>query len=110
MNREIIELTEFEIAPILCEYAIENEEYEEFFDEDGNIVGDPIWNDFKIIDCNVIYYSIEKGYDDRLTIVKRKSDGKYFKGQWVFSHHIENEYDTTLTEVFPKEKTIIVYE
>lgn len=110
MNREIIELTEFEIAPILCEWAVENEEYEEFFDEDGNIIGNPLWNEFEIIDVIVDDYDIEKGYEDKSTIVRRKSDGKYFVGHWVYSPYVENEYETTLTEVFPKEKTIIVYE
>lgn len=110
MNREIIELTEFEIAPILCEWAVENEEYEEFFDEDGNIIGNPLWNEFEIIDVIVDDYDIEKGYEDKSTIVRRKSDEKYFVGHWVYSPYVENEYETTLTEVFPKEKTIIVYE
>lgn len=110
MEREIIELTEFEIAPILFEWAIEEEEYEEFFDEELNIIGNPIWNDFEIIEESVDSYDIEKGYEKKSTIVKRKSDGKYFVGHWVYSPYVENEYETTLTEVFPKEKTIIVYD
>lgn len=110
MEREIIELTEFEIAPILCEWAVEDKEYSEFFDNNRNVIGNPIWNEFEIIASGVDYYDIEKGYEERFTVVRRKSDGKYFKGSWVYSHYIENEYETTLTEVFPKEKTITVYE
>lgn len=49
MEREIIELTEFEIAPILYELAVESGKYEEFFDEDGDIIGNPIWNNLKLL-------------------------------------------------------------
>lgn len=110
MEREIIELTEFEIAPILCEWAVESKEYEEFFGEDGSIIGNPIWNDFEIIKEKVIYCDLEKGYKQKSTIVRRKSDSKYFKGIWKYSAYVKNTYDTTLIEVFPKQKTKTVYE
>jgi len=110
MNREIIKLTEFEVAPILYEWAVEGKEYEEYFDEDGDIIGNPIWNDFEIIEEIVDYYDIEKGYENKSTVVKRKSDGDYFIGRWIDSPYVDNTYETTLTQVFPKEKTITVYE
>ena len=62
MEREIIELTEFEIAQILCE---------KFFDENDNIIGNPIWDEFEIIASGVDYYDIDKGDEERFPVVRR---------------------------------------
>lgn len=112
MEREIIELTEFDIAPILYEYAVENEGYQKYFDEDGDIIGDPIWNQFEFIEEKATYYDLEKCYERKETIVRRISDGKFFRGSWIDSPHAwnGNSYNTRLTEVFPVQRTITVYE
>jgi hypothetical protein len=62
MNKEIIELTKFEIAPILDEWYLENND--EYYTEDGLGFIKGIWDDFEIIDCNNIK-SI-KNFQDQL--------------------------------------------
>jgi hypothetical protein len=106
--REIIKLTEYEIAPILYEYAQENDE--EYLEEDGEGYKPGVWDDFKIIEENDNYYDLNDGYAEMIVIVQRISDSKYFKGRYTTYTYDGNEYDTTLEEVFPIEKTIIVYE
>jgi hypothetical protein len=110
MERETITLSKFEIAPILDELAFEDNIYDDFYDEDGEVIGDPIWNQFSIIEVNTDYFDLEDGYENKITIVKRKSDDKFFKGCWMYSLHVGNIYDIILTEVFPKQITKTVYE
>ena len=108
MKKEIIELTKFEIAPILDEWYLENNE--EYYTEDGLDFIKGIWDDFEIIDTDTEYYSLEDEYAEIRVIVKRKSDDKYFEGFYTYFQWNQNEYNLKLTEVLPKEKTIIVYE
>ena len=114
MKRELIELTVFEIAPLLDENARERDEYYNHDEENDEYtpIEYPLWNEFEHIQTEVEYYDLDKSYESMITILKRKSDGKYFMGTWTDSPHAwnGNDYDTTLTEVFPKEITKIIYE
>ena len=107
-KREILTLTEIEIAAILnWDEVCDNEEY---FDENNDLV-DGIWNDFETVEENDEYYSLEDSYTDLTIIVRRISDGKFFSGQITRTYCDDTTYeDLTLKEVFPKEKSIIVYE
>lgn len=116
-NREIIKFDfRYEIAPILNEFSLENEEFEqhnECYDSDSNrnehILWD-LWDSFDLIEVDTYNYDLEKGYEEKYSIVERKSDGKYFRGTWLNSHYCENDYDLTLTEVFPKQIMKTIYE
>ena len=119
IEREIIKLTEYEMGPILCDYDLEHEDYEDcyIYDEyEQDSVPNPekrvlweLWNDFQIM-SEEVDYDLEKAYEDVNTVVMRISDGKYFRGKWIRSNYCDNDYPTKLEEVFPKEKTITVYE
>jgi len=105
MSREQLKFTEYEIKPILYEYAFESDEY---CDENGCGIEGP-WDDFGIIETSVEYTDLEKAYEDRRVIVQRISDGKLFEGNYSFSYH-RCDYNTLLTEVFPKDIVITIYE
>jgi hypothetical protein len=110
-NREIIKVTEFEIAPLCNEYYwedVEEDIYYEYFNEDGEFIKHHFSNDFEVVDKNVIYYDLEKSYEDIDIIIKRKSDGKYFKANWLKSFNYD-DYPTQIEEVFPIEVTTTVY-
>jgi hypothetical protein len=112
MEREIIKATEFDIGPLCYDYyweGVETETYHEYFDEDGEPIKHHFSYDFKYITDELIYYDLEKGYEEIETIVKRLSDDKYFKINWFKSYYNENKYDNELIEVFPEEKTITIY-
>ena len=119
-ERKIIKLTEYEMGPILCDYALEHEDYEDcyVYDEyEQDSVPNPekqvlwdLWGDFAIMSEEVDFYDLEKAYEKMSTVVIRISDGRYFRGKWVRSNYCDNDYPTELEEVFPKEKTITVYE
>lgn len=110
VEREVIKLSEFEIAPILCDYASEDEDYEEYYDENGDIIGNPIWNQFVEVERELINYNLEKSYEVFEVTVQRKSDSKFFKSSYTESYYRENNYGTTLIEVFPKTITKVIYE
>jgi hypothetical protein len=111
-EREIIQVTEFEIAPLCYEYYWENVEeevYDEYFNENRELIKHHFSDDFEVVDENVTDYDLEKSYEDKDTIIKRKSDGKYFKASWTDGYY-DNIYPTEIIEVFPIEKMIIAYE
>lgn len=111
MEREIIKLTEYEIAPILYEFALEEGIYDEIFDDNGDIIGNHPFQNFTIIQDNVNDWDLEKGYEEHAVIVKRLFDNKYFKGYYMYSPYNGVEfYHYQLKEVFPQEETIIIYE
>lgn len=116
MEREIIKLPRELIAPILCPDIFEEEEYNKYFkidaDEDPDLSKEEwnIWNNFEIVFEEITEYDLEKSYEVIETVVKRISDGKYFKGIWIRSYYRNDSYPTELEEVFPKEKTITIYE
>ena len=110
-NREIIQVTEFEIAPLCYEYYwedVEEETYNEYFNEAGETIKHHFSDDFEVVNENVTYYDLEKSYEEKDTIIKRKSDGKYFKAYWTEGYH-HNYYPTKIKEVFPREVTTITY-
>lgn len=110
MEREIIKLSEFDIKPILCEWALEYDEYDEIFGEDGEIIGHHLFQDFDPIESKSIYHDLEKGYEDIEVIVQRKSDKKFFKGYYSDSPYIGiHNFSEELKQVFPTEMTITVY-
>lgn len=106
MEREILNFTEYEIKPILYEYGLEEGEY---WDQETDTIKEGPWDDFEIIETTVEYTDLEKAYENRRVIVKRISDGKFFEGSFTFSYR-DNYYNTDLTEVFPREVTITIYE
>jgi len=65
---------------------------------------------FEYIEENQTYFDGEKGYTDYEVIIKRVSDGKFFKGQHTdFGRH-EGEVQPVWVETFPKQVTITIYE
>lgn len=107
MKKEIIKLNMQEVAAILnwdnvCDW-------DEFYDEDGDEISG-IWNDFEIIEENTNYFSLDDSYENVSVIVKRFSDGKFFKGTYTCYYDFTEYDDLELIEVIPVEKTIIVYE
>ena len=114
-TREKILLSQFELAMILIPdytYGLEegDEEYEDYFNEDGT-EKNGIWGDFEIEDTITTYYCLEKSYEENDVIVKRKSDGKFFKGSVVECPYQSTEIDCCeLEEVFPKQVMKTVYE
>lgn len=111
MERERIELIEYEIAPILSEYALENSEYEELFDPDTGDQKEPqVWDDFEHVDEWIDYTDLERGYEVKTVIVRRKSDGKYFRGDFMYSpHRGEMFHDSILVEAFPTKVEKIIF-
>lgn len=114
MEREIIKLPRELIAPILYPDIFEEEEYDKYFkiDADPDLSKEEwnIWNNFTIVEQNVIYSEPGGPYEIIDTVVKRLSDNTYFVGRWSINTRLVTEFSTELMQVFPKEKTITVYE
>jgi hypothetical protein len=112
MEREVIEVTEFEIGP-LChtDYwkGIPIALYKEYFNAKGEPIKHHFSNDFDIIKDEVIEYSLEISYERIVSIIKRKDDGKYFKYDWQNSYWAHN-YPSQIVEVFPKQVLTTIYE
>ena len=110
MEREIIKVTEFDLIPLVNEDWKALDEYQSDSDEEILISG--IWEDFDVISDELEYFDLEDQYYEELIIIKRKSDNKYFKFKSIFSeyHYKWSIENPTLIEVFPKQKTITVYE
>lgn len=106
-KREVLEFNKFDYAPIVYEYALEDRDY---WDEDlDKPIEDGVWNDFEHIDTIFNYADLEKAYESRTAIVKRISDGKFFKGDYTYSYDYM-DYSLKLVEVFPKEIIVTIYE
>ena len=114
MEREIIKLPRELIAPILYPDIFEEEEYDKYFkiDADPDLSKEEwnIWNNFTIVEQNVIYSEPGGPYEIVDTVVKRLSDNTYFVGRWSINTRLVTEFSTELMQVFPKEKTITIYE
>jgi hypothetical protein len=109
MNREIIKCTYEEVRAILD--WDDAQDYDAYYDEYTGDAIEGIWNDFDYVETDDSNFSLYESYIERVVIVKRKSDGKYFKGDYCVNYNNCNDYDNLiLTEVFPIEKTITVYE
>ena len=111
MEREILNLKEYDLIPLIDEYWNERDEYC-VEDDDGenclDVSGE--WNNYELIETILDYYDLEDGYEVNNHIIKR-SDGKYFKfySKYTYCDNIIIPKQE-IKEVFPKEKTIIVYE
>lgn len=58
-----------------------------------------------------IHYDAEKNMIDIEVIFQRESDGKYFKVEYTqYNYDGDNLEEQTAEEVFPKSKSITVYE
>lgn len=108
MEPEILKFTEFEVAPILDEYAYESGAYDHLLGDDGELIKEQVWSDFLFIEDNIIYVELEKGYITYEVVVQRVSDGKFFKGYYDDGLW-KNYYTPVLTEVFPSTISITVY-
>lgn len=104
MEREILNLEEYDLIPLIDDYWNERDEY---WDEGD----DGEWNNYELIETILDYYNLEDGYDVNNHIIKRLSDSKYFRfhSKYVYCEQIVIPKQE-IKEVFPKEKTIIVYE
>ena len=110
LEREHIVLENRDIHALINDYFFEEEEYEEDFDENLEIIGDPVWNQYKIVSDEIDYTDLSKGYEERTFVIQRKSDDKYFAGSYIHSPYAGNDYTNDyLYEVFPVEKTIIKF-
>ena len=111
MEREILNLEEYDLIPLIDDYWNERDEYWAE-DEDGDLVLDISTQcNYELIETILNYYDLEDEYEVNNHIIKRLSDSKYFKfySKYVYSEQIVIP-NQEIKEVFPKEKTIIVYE
>lgn len=107
--RETLTFTEYEIAPILCEYALESGTYDDILNDAGEIIGTHSFQDFVIIQSETIYTDLEKGYEQLEVVVQRQSDLKYFKGNYDYSYNGNYYNNLNLIEVFPRQMTITIF-
>ena len=112
MEREILNLEEYDLIPLIDDYWNERDEYWAE-DEDGgsclDVSGE--WNNYELIETILDYFDLEDGYEVNTHIIKRLSDSKYFRfhSKYVYCEQIVIP-NQEIKEVFPKEKTIVVYE
>jgi hypothetical protein len=117
MNREKIKLIDILRKDLI---NVDLEDYSEFTIEDDYAwLNGPLYEkedleiyitpDFELVD--IIHKGCDRdgGAEDLQIIIKRLSDGKLF-GQMITGTLDEAYFELELTEVFPKEKTIIEYE
>lgn len=88
---------------------IEVEEFEEAVREYDS----EIWEH---IEEDIVYTDLSKGYEDIELVIKRKSDGKFFKFTYSTNNELEldapglaNDFPIEGEEVFPEQQTITVY-
>lgn len=83
---------------------IENEkEFLEALSYDGN-------SEFEFVEQTESEYDREKGSVLLKTVVKRKSDNKFFRGEFYKTSNGTEVVNTTLVEVFPKVQQVTIYE
>ena len=69
------------------------------------------WDTCRVVKEKQCNFDSEKGYTDYEVVIRRLSDNKFFKFTYTqFGHNGDNIREQIATEVFPKEKTITVYE
>ena len=113
MERETLNLTEYDLIPLIDEYWKERDDYYIHNEETDDYiqVENGEWNNFELVNFELDYYNLEDSYDITNYIIKRLCDGKYFKFYAKYSHQewiiIPNQ---KISEVFPVEKTVTVYE
>lgn len=66
---------------------------------------------FYLVESKQIGWNNEKGFANFKCILYRKSDERFFKIEYTeYGHGEDDIFESELEEVFPVEKTIIVYE
>lgn len=104
MKREIIKFNCWqEIAPLFEECITESEEFDVYYNEDGDYLGGIIGLDnFILVDYDIYYVDLEKSYIEREVIIQRNSDNKYFRGKYNESLYWsnENKFPLEFVEVF----------
>ena len=125
MEREIIKLKALDYLAIVCPDVLENEvdsfsfdeEYEEYFDfdEEEYFYTNQLWEDFEVIEEEISDVDLEDSYLEKTVVVKRLSDEKYFEGTYREEYselitHINDKTFYELTEVFPREVKILIFE
>ena len=114
MEREIIEVTDFDIGPLCSDFyweeEVSEELYYEYFDDEGNPKKPHFSDNFIYIEEKEISVDLNKHYWKVETIIQRVSDEKYFKILWERWYHDDNTYPKVITEVFQKQIMINIYE
>lgn len=103
-NREEVELSEHYLRSLL------DEEYEGYIEDEEF--------EYEYIQDDVSYVDLDKSYEDHEVVIKRTSDGKYFKFGYSSSsyHDIFSEgmgwdgFPAKAEEVFPRTIEVIVYD
>ena len=119
MKREILDLTEYDLIPLIDDYWQENDDYIEL-DNEGDYLQDEFgyyiyksgeWGNFELVETILDFYDLEDSYEINNHIIKRLCDNKYFKfySKYIYCEQIVIP-NQKIKEVFPKEKTIVVYE
>lgn len=113
MSKEKIKFKNWkEIAPLLCEDIIEEDNFAEYFDDrDTYIGGIKGLDEFNFIQEEQCEIDLCKGYITYEVIIQRVSDSKYFKGEytdsdyWDLSERFELDYIEV--EVIDKKEVLI---
>lgn len=69
--------------------------------------------DYKIIENKIVSSDLEDGGADHEVVIERIVDNKFFYfeySDWDMDYNFERDFPENLKEVFPKEKTVIIYE
>lgn len=73
--------------------------------------------EWEYIDERTIYSDLEKGYEEKEVVLQRKSDSNFFKFKYADAPQcdldapgLSNSWPLVGEQVFPKTKTITVYE
>jgi len=107
MVRKIASFTEYEIRPFYSDIEDLGDDY---YDENLDKPKAGIWNDFERISQTIASVDLEDTFIQYLVIFKQISTGEYYLGKWTDYYNDEPYYNHVLTQVFPVEKTITVYE
>ena len=81
-----------------------NEDLTQLYQESNNKLN------LVIVSEEPVHFDSEKGYQDSRVIFKHKENYVFYEGQVTNWGCGEYEYETTLTEVFPKEVKTTIYE
>lgn len=88
-----------------------NREKIEFTDEQLNLLFYEGIKGFELVLEAQTYFDSEKGYTDNDIVLKRLSDGKFFKGECSYwGQGVKEWASNEFEEVFSKQKKITIYE
>ncbi len=68
------------------------------------------WEVLELVEEVTTYIDLGKGYSDTEVVVKRVSDGKFFKFEYRTSSDDDNIMEQEAEEVFPKTVNYVIYE